>query len=194
MHICDFTKEMSHKGGSAVVVTSAVLWVDRNLVGVSVTFAVLWVDGNSGLLCCSVLLSLICLFRIVFLFIYDSCTGHWILEWTLMISVLILWDLTQHISHISNLAIFEINFMAMYSFIGLFNAMLMLDYWYRFCFISRGQADLTSFLMARSNHSHIQLPEMDHIQPMNVPHNESLPLGTLVESIYFCTFIIIVIK
>jgi len=25
MHICDFTKEMSHKGGSAVVVTSAVL-------------------------------------------------------------------------------------------------------------------------------------------------------------------------
>ncbi|CAO2199122.1 unnamed protein product [Urochloa humidicola] len=31
--------------------------------------------------------------------------------------------------------------------------------------------------MARSNHSHIQLPEMDHIQPKNVPHNESLPLG-----------------
>ncbi|KAG2595517.1 hypothetical protein PVAP13_5KG080500 [Panicum virgatum] len=31
--------------------------------------------------------------------------------------------------------------------------------------------------MARSNHGHIQLPEMDHIQPINVPHNESLPLG-----------------
>ncbi|KAF8663023.1 hypothetical protein HU200_055613 [Digitaria exilis] len=31
--------------------------------------------------------------------------------------------------------------------------------------------------MARSNHNHIQLPQMDHIQPKNVPHNESLPLG-----------------
>ena len=132
MHICDFTKEMSHKGGSAVVVTSAVLWVDRNLVGV--TFAVLRVDGNSGLLCCSVLLSLYAHSGLCLFFIHYSCTGHLTLEWTWMTSVLILWDLTQHISHISNLAIFEINFMAMFSFIGLFNAMLMLDYWYRFCF------------------------------------------------------------
>lgn len=31
--------------------------------------------------------------------------------------------------------------------------------------------------MARNNQGHLQLPEMDHIQPKNIPHNESLPLG-----------------
>ncbi|WVZ72379.1 hypothetical protein U9M48_020848 [Paspalum notatum var. saurae] len=30
--------------------------------------------------------------------------------------------------------------------------------------------------MTQNNHSHLQLPEMDHIQPKNAPHNESLPL------------------
>lgn len=31
--------------------------------------------------------------------------------------------------------------------------------------------------MARNNQGHLQLPEMDHIQPKNIPHNESLSLG-----------------
>ncbi|AQK90352.1 putative RING zinc finger domain superfamily protein isoform X2 [Zea mays] len=31
--------------------------------------------------------------------------------------------------------------------------------------------------MARNNEGHLQLPEMDHIQPKNTPHNEPLPLG-----------------
>jgi hypothetical protein len=74
-------------------------------------------------LCCSVLLPLICSFWIVVVFLFMVhvlATEHWNMEWTWMISVLILWYLTQYISHVSNLAIFEINFMAMYSFIGLF--------------------------------------------------------------------------
>lgn len=31
--------------------------------------------------------------------------------------------------------------------------------------------------MARNNEGHLELPEMDQIQPKNIPHNESLPLG-----------------